>query len=1056
MRLIRQVTLFFQSETSDKVYEVDLCEAGEGEFLVNFRYGRRGARLRDGTKTPFPENLEKAESIFEKLVQSKVNKGYREDAPSQTIEEEKPSGEPVKENVDSISDGAGPLAFRKKMRSHLATLAADGSCGNWSLSRVVWKAGEAGGKDFEADLAKVEPKSEMDAYALSWALGRVGGKNAITRLREFSQSESEKVRRIAVEGLLRILPEKDARQLCGELAKTLPESIRNTLFDSHATVREVVAAVEDRLQNAQPPHDYFYTLYSQARFYPVAREAVHEILRTRPFKAPWFRAIRHIFKAAEFRLDSEIYGLIAWRFEKSDAVYSASWGRTFIPGTSDWVKTTDELQKPDSRLAYSGNTRNYLRKRVCRTLREAGDLGNGATFITLATGVLLAYDDEFDLKALRSETNWHWDATTRNYSQTHRHFGPYASYLPLNELLFANSSRYHLQSGLLWSAKDGFTPEETSGNSLPERREEAFPELWDNAPDAIAHILRHSNCGVVQEFAVGVWKANPAFKDLADLKLVLGLISKKFSVCQDLGIELARDFFDPSNPDGDLIIALLQTGSEAAIHLALGWLRETRSSFAENGEFIGRLLLIPHDAVHSDLRSWLGVAKPTEAASRELIQTTVAGLMGLDTEEPDSELLARNARESLVLIAGDHLGQASFDVVAALLDHPLPENNLLAAQMLSFSKDDPASIPDEIWESLLTSENQPVREIGMQLFAKLSDDSLLERSEILASFCLSEKDDIRRAARPIVERLVQHSPGFGQDMVLQFYPLTLRAESTAGLHDDVYELLSGPLKEHLHAIPAESSVRMMESRYAAGQKLGFLLFRDHIDPSTIPMRKLAALADQDHLEGREFIWNYYPENLERIKAEKQDALRILESKWEDSREFGYAFFREQFSEEDWSPAVLVSLCDNVNGEVQDFGREMITRFFREENGTEYLLKLSQHPSTELQTFATNYLERYAKGNVENIRNLVPYFTTVLSQVNCGRIAKQRVLKFLSEESLAKREVAEIIAPVVNRISATVAIGDKASCLILLRDLMKKWPDLDLAITEVKPSTLAPE
>ena len=50
MRLIKQRKLYFKDGKSDKIYEVDLCEAGEGEFVVNFRYGRRGATLREGTK----------------------------------------------------------------------------------------------------------------------------------------------------------------------------------------------------------------------------------------------------------------------------------------------------------------------------------------------------------------------------------------------------------------------------------------------------------------------------------------------------------------------------------------------------------------------------------------------------------------------------------------------------------------------------------------------------------------------------------------------------------------------------------------------------------------------------------------------------------------------------------------------------------------------------------------------------------------------------------------------------------------------------------------------
>lgn len=74
MKLIKQIRLFFQEGNSDKVYEIDLCEAGEG-YVVNFRYGRRGASLKEGTKTIFPVELREAEKVFENLEQEKRKKG---------------------------------------------------------------------------------------------------------------------------------------------------------------------------------------------------------------------------------------------------------------------------------------------------------------------------------------------------------------------------------------------------------------------------------------------------------------------------------------------------------------------------------------------------------------------------------------------------------------------------------------------------------------------------------------------------------------------------------------------------------------------------------------------------------------------------------------------------------------------------------------------------------------------------------------------------------------------------------------------------------------------
>ena len=67
MRLVSRTKLHLKEGNSDKVYEVDLCASGD-KFLVNFRYGRRGAELKEGTKTTQAVDLEQAEKIFQKLV----------------------------------------------------------------------------------------------------------------------------------------------------------------------------------------------------------------------------------------------------------------------------------------------------------------------------------------------------------------------------------------------------------------------------------------------------------------------------------------------------------------------------------------------------------------------------------------------------------------------------------------------------------------------------------------------------------------------------------------------------------------------------------------------------------------------------------------------------------------------------------------------------------------------------------------------------------------------------------------------------------------------------
>jgi hypothetical protein len=186
-----------------------------------------------------------------------------------------------------------------------------------------------------------------------------------------------------------------------------------------------------------------------------------------------------------------------------------------------------------------------------------------------------------------------------------------------------------------------------------------------------------------------------------------------------------------------------------------------------------------------------------------------------------------------------------------------------------------------------------------------------------------------------------------------------------------------------------------------------------------------------------------------LRADPAAVLKLLEGPFDDSREWAFAFCREELNDGDWSPEALVAVCDSTSAEARAFGRELVTRLFREEDGPLYLARLSQHPSVEVQLFATNYLERFARGEPERIAGLDLYFRTVLSKIGAGRIAKKRVMAFLEKEALSDETVAVQVNALLGRQAGTVAIQDKTEMIRILDVLRRAWPELDSPL-EAKP------
>lgn len=81
METVRSIELSYKEGSSDKVYQAFIKKAPTG-FTVEFAYGRRGNTLNTGSKTTKLVTEAEADKIFDKIVNEKRSKGYKEEGVS--------------------------------------------------------------------------------------------------------------------------------------------------------------------------------------------------------------------------------------------------------------------------------------------------------------------------------------------------------------------------------------------------------------------------------------------------------------------------------------------------------------------------------------------------------------------------------------------------------------------------------------------------------------------------------------------------------------------------------------------------------------------------------------------------------------------------------------------------------------------------------------------------------------------------------------------------------------------------------------------------------------
>ncbi|HEX4949440.1 MAG TPA: HEAT repeat domain-containing protein, partial [Blastocatellia bacterium] len=723
MKLIQQTCLYFQQGSSDKVYEVDLCEIGTNQFVVNFRYGRRGTTLKEGTKTIAPVARAEADKLFQALVSEKTRKGYL------------PAGTPPpppKPKV-TIKKNANPDARKQAVLTHLT--AAKKGKPKWPLTRVIWRAGEL--KITEAAPLLISLIGSGDAlrdYCIAWALGWCGDKSAVSALGRLlnDNTTTEAVRRIAVEALLKLLSEKDRQDFKNDCLAKLPNELRELAARGKPEV--FAQALQAYLSsNDVKRFDVLKLLYVIDS--ETVRPGLLDLLRTASLKPNYFKQLRHIFKAAEYRRDAEVFGLIAYRFEKERAMfakwYQSRWHQqTQQAGATIYSprKAGEELKKDDAKYAYGENTRRYLRKRVWRTLRRLAELGEANDYVKMAVGVLLPFSDA-DAQAVRQSERSVHDPQPRNrwnYRTVTTHWDSFAGYYSFNRVLYTNSPRYEFKPNSMgMRCKANYRP----GDAAPATREEAFPKLWEAQPVGLLHLLSESNCLRVHEFAIKALADCKEFCEQLDVETVVMLLARPYEITARFGFELAKARYDAANPDRDLVIAVANSAFAEARTQAHRWIDAGRNHFLRDNPFLLTLITSQHQDTREFARNLLVSSSLPDEQAKAFIAQLIAAVFALRDEAQTDIIQA--AADTMLKAFGAQLRVIGLQVVLDLLRHPLLAAQELGGNILLNHEMPAAALPPGIIGSLIESAYPEMRRIGLRLFGQLPEETLIQQAKLL-------------------------------------------------------------------------------------------------------------------------------------------------------------------------------------------------------------------------------------------------------------------------------------------------------------------------------------
>ncbi|WP_374585794.1 hypothetical protein [Pseudoduganella sp.] len=1030
MKLIRKTSLVRRQKDASIHCEIELCEAAgsPGRFLVNLRQGRTGEEWRESTRTPQPVDWQTAETLFELALVERAAQGFSEPAT------EPPAQEPANAALAATPAPAPPAPARALDGAAIALLQKL-EAGSWKTldqqhrNRVIWRLGERRVRQaVPAMVDLLERGDAMQDYCLAWAIGRCGDRGAAVAMDQLRQrGGSDAVRRIALQAWLLLADDAALQAHAASLVADWPAAVRQAWEQQDEQLLLSLADGSEAWRSLAKP-DWLEQLQQVALCQPMARRILLSHLKRLPLRAGTFRAVRHIYKAAEMACDAELFGILQQRFETDVHTATGRW----IYVRRGYTEFAVEGARPDSQVAYGVRTRDYLRRRGWRTLRRLGESAD-PDYIPMALGVLAALDDSQAAQA---------------HVRGGRAYDAYSFWLVFNRMLRAGGHWRSNRAGTAW-----YQPAPIQAD---ERRQEAFPHLWDAHPQALLALLQQSRCGGVHDFAARALADNREFCAALPLDTLRELLRSPYQQTARFAFQVARSRFEGGVPPTDWLLLLLQCTLPEATQYALDCIVRDPLHYAADPLLVAAIACAPLDSVRRQGRMLCQVASTLPGQAPAIVIQLLDWLDNCADLDDAPHTVAAIGADLQWLIENPlrtAAAAAPYERLLQLLAHPLPAVRMLACHWLMLHAAPATMLPGARLAVLLQDTDSGVRGAAVNLFGRLPDHVLAAQAELITAFATHADASVRRAIDSVIQRLAAGDAAFRQALLEGLLDAVFRSETGDGMHADLVAWISGPLKDEPQLADTALLQRLLAARSKGALLLGARLL-PAFRPAQFDVAAWAAFGRNPTASVRQWAFAAYRADPQRVRSQMEAALRIFDSRFDDSREFAAAFFSEACTRDDWTPLLLVNLCDHQDPAAQRFGRAMITRHFDVGDVTELLDKLSQHPSANMQLFVSSWLESACAGDLARLQRLEPYFLNVLSQVNRGRVVKGRVQAFLRAQAELSADIAAFVARLFARQVVTVAIADKAQYIEGLRAIQHRYPELPAAITIHTPAAIA--
>ncbi|MCB1052030.1 MAG: hypothetical protein KDC71_15635, partial [Acidobacteria bacterium] len=841
MRLIAQTKLFFKQGSSDKVYEVDLCEVSDGKFVVNFRYGRRGSNLKDGSKTALPVVFERAEAIYNDLIAEKKKGGYSEGTASGPVAKI--------QRAPQIQADSRESALMAQLKQ-----AVDRSPSRKKLRRLLWRVGFV--KMPQASVL-IQPflqhEDDLTLYCALWALGRCGAESYAADLESIwhNPAKADHIRLLAREVYRGTLAPHEQTRLFHQLVQQWPDEIAAALNDSAEAFCALMA--EYRVPPTDKPPTILEDLYCSDR--KEARDLLLYLVCFLEFRSAWWPQFRRLYKWAEFREDTHLLGLMVHRLEKTGA----------NSPQLNYSLNAKVKGRNAKRPRYYAKTAQYLRGRAWRMLNKLAKL-DSERYVAMATDILLPFEDadirsfkvsEYDYRARRFQQ---WDGFGLNFANS------------ANWILFGQSRRVAPSKNRTWASVRGAY----DAKQIPDIREESFPEHWEKHPQYLVKLLCASRLYWAHRFALRILKELTGFEDQIENQALGQMLATPYNETHEFALNIVQKRVSSGQPVWPFMLGLLQSNAPKVFSYGEQLANQNILAFPQQSDLMSDLLVSHRPETRKWFRTFLSRINLSLDQAIALLNQVLTRI-NADLDDTCLDDATNTILESL----GDALVQLDANALHPFLESSHSRLAILGTTLMIHRQAKSGQNPDpDLLQRVLGHDSDQVRLLGLQAISAMPLRGKLAIQEVMLRMALDANASIRDQALSILADMA-----FAHDAFQLFLSNTLAhyllvPEPHSGVHRSIADFFERHPRLSL-AIETPFARRLMRCFSLSAKAVGSAHLMQRIQSGQTEPADLFALASSDLHQARAFALSELQNRASVWRTDLDCWIPLLESDWSE-------------------------------------------------------------------------------------------------------------------------------------------------------------------------------